>query len=201
MPAAAATVAPPRPARRASPLPPAERRDAIVTAVLPLVVARGASVTSKELAAAAGVSEGTIFKVFGDKDGLLAAVMQRATDPTVIEEEIAAIDRSRDFEDQLATAVALVQTRLVDVWSLLSGIGPIGLDEAPRRLEDSPATTALFAEHRSQIRVAPAVAARQFRSLILAFSHPVLDEAPPDPHEFVEFFLHGVGAPASGGHR
>ena len=66
--------------RRAAPLPPAERRADIIHAVLPLLIEHGAAVTSRELAAAAGVSEGTIFRVFADKDELFAAAFETAVD-------------------------------------------------------------------------------------------------------------------------
>ncbi|MBN9326134.1 MAG: TetR family transcriptional regulator, partial [Cellulomonas sp.] len=45
-------------------MPPDERRRAILRAVLPVVRERGADVTTRELAEAAGVAEGTLFRVF-----------------------------------------------------------------------------------------------------------------------------------------
>ena len=71
-------------ARRASPLPPEERREAIIGAILPLLLERGSSVTTRELATAAGVAEGTIFKVFDDKDDLLRSAVERALDPCLL---------------------------------------------------------------------------------------------------------------------
>jgi AcrR family transcriptional regulator len=48
-----------------------DRRDMIVEAAMPLLVEHGAKVTSKQIADAAGVAEGTMFKAFGDKESLL----------------------------------------------------------------------------------------------------------------------------------
>ncbi|HUO45747.1 MAG TPA: helix-turn-helix domain-containing protein, partial [Acidimicrobiia bacterium] len=56
---------------RAEPLAPEDRRQAIVEAVIPLLVERGASVTTREMAEAAGIAEGTIFRVFPDKCALI----------------------------------------------------------------------------------------------------------------------------------
>ncbi len=53
---------------RARPLPPGDRREAILVAVLPLLREKGRDVTSRELAEAAGVAEGTLFRAFGDKE-------------------------------------------------------------------------------------------------------------------------------------
>ena len=63
---------PPTPPRvRAAALPVEERRAAIVTAALPLFLEGGARVTTREIATAAGIAEGTIFRVFDDKHALI----------------------------------------------------------------------------------------------------------------------------------
>jgi AcrR family transcriptional regulator len=53
--------------RRASMLPPEERRSMIVAATLPLLVEHGEMVTTRQIADAAGIAEGTIFRVFADR--------------------------------------------------------------------------------------------------------------------------------------
>jgi AcrR family transcriptional regulator len=58
---------------RAPALAPEARRAALVDAAVPLVLERGFDVTTKDLAAAAGVAEGTIFRVFESKDDLVLA--------------------------------------------------------------------------------------------------------------------------------
>ena len=58
---------------RATSMSPDERRKAIVTALVPLLVERGGEVTTREIAQAAGIAEGTIFRVFPDKKSLLLA--------------------------------------------------------------------------------------------------------------------------------
>ena len=64
----------------------------IVEAMLPLLLEHGEMVTTRQIAEAAGIAEGTIFRVFADKDELIAAVVEHATDPAPIEQALAAID-------------------------------------------------------------------------------------------------------------
>ncbi len=56
--------------RRAESLPPDERRAMIIEAMLPLLLEHGEMVTTRQIAEAAGIAEGTIFRVFADKDEL-----------------------------------------------------------------------------------------------------------------------------------
>ena len=71
--------------RRAAALPPEERRSMIVAATLPLLLEHGDRVTSRQIAEAAGIAEGTIFRVFADKDEIIVAVVEAALDPAPLE--------------------------------------------------------------------------------------------------------------------
>ena len=67
--------------KRASALPPDERRSAIIDATLPLLLENAEMVTTRQIAEASGIAEGTIFRVFADKDAVIAAVIDAAVDP------------------------------------------------------------------------------------------------------------------------
>lgn len=67
--------------RRARPLSREERRAAIAAATIPLLVQHGAGVTTRQIADAAGVAEGTLFRAFADKDEILRAAVVRSLDP------------------------------------------------------------------------------------------------------------------------
>ena len=60
---------------------PDERRQAIIAATRPLLVARGGQFTIKEVAEAAGIAEGTIFRVFASKQDLMHAVSPTSSTP------------------------------------------------------------------------------------------------------------------------
>ena len=63
----------------------------IVAATLPLLLEHGDRVTSRQIAEAAGIAEGTIFRVFADKDEIIAAVIEAALDPAPLEAALAGI--------------------------------------------------------------------------------------------------------------
>jgi AcrR family transcriptional regulator len=182
-----------RPGPRASPLPPDERRRAIIAAVLPLLIEQGGAVTSRQMAEAAGVSEGTIFKVFADKDELVAAALETAIDPAPLERAIEAIDATEPFEDRLVRATELIQRRIVGIWRLVSQLSAHHRPER-RPLPDSPALAALLATEPDRLRVDPVDGARLLRALTLACSHPMLAAQPRSAAEIVDLFLHGAGA-------
>jgi AcrR family transcriptional regulator len=62
--------------------PPSGGREAILTAALDLLRERGiARLTTREIAAVAGVSEASIFYHYGDREGLLMAVFEKGVRP------------------------------------------------------------------------------------------------------------------------
>ncbi|SKC82566.1 TetR/AcrR family transcriptional regulator [Krasilnikoviella flava] len=104
---------------RAAPMAPDDRRSAIIDAVLPLVGEFGVDVTSRELADAAGIAEGTLFRAFGDKLTLIGAVavegLHRASGPVETRAELAAIDREAPLEERLERVIELGRRRMSDV--------------------------------------------------------------------------------------
>src|SRR3954469_13406307 len=96
---------------RAAALPPEERREALVAATLPLVLEHGMDVSTRLIAEAAGVAEGTIFRVFPTKNDLVEAAVASAFDPSSLVEAITGVDPSLPLADRLIAAVALMQDR------------------------------------------------------------------------------------------
>lgn len=186
---------------RAAALPPDERRSAIVAATIPLVAAHGDAVTTRQIADAAGIAEGTIFRVFNDKDAVIAAVLDSVLDPAPLDEAIAAIDATLPLEQRLLAAVSLLADRTLKVWGIVSGIGPRHQEHARQPLADSGALVALLRPDARRLRLDPLLAARTLRAMALALTHPLLTPEPFEPDEIVATFLHGALATDDRGDR
>jgi AcrR family transcriptional regulator len=178
--------------KRATALPPDERRSMIVAATLPLLLEHGDRVTSRQIAEAAGIAEGTIFRAFADKDEIISAVIEAALDPEPLEAALTDIPRDLAFEPALAAAVVIMQQRVIDTWRLVSSVGTRFHEMTRRPMVDSDALVRMFEANRAQITVEPIVAARLLRSLTLSTTHPMLAGEPRTPDELVQLFLHGV---------
>jgi AcrR family transcriptional regulator len=92
---------------------PEQRRAMIVQAALPLVAEHGTAVTTQQIARAAGIGEATIFRVFADKDELLAACMAQAADPAGLLRELACISLEEPLAARLVEALDAMRAHLL----------------------------------------------------------------------------------------
>ena len=97
--------------RRVPALAPEERRAALIEATIPLLHEHGVDVSTRQIAQAAGVAEGTIFGVFDSKTSLVVCSVIKALDPEPTLAALAAIDRSAPLRQRLSEAAELLHAR------------------------------------------------------------------------------------------
>jgi AcrR family transcriptional regulator len=183
---------------RARPLPPSDRREAIIEATRPLLYVHGQSTTTKLIAEAAGIAEGTIFRSFSTKDELFDAVLEREFDPEGFLALVAEIDPALPLRDRLLSYITLLQRRFLGIFQLMAAMGmpkpPAKFqdEKARRRLHDSGLMTLIGADaERFTLPVERVV--ELVRGLTFAASHPHLTEQRPlTPEEIVDVLLRGV---------
>jgi AcrR family transcriptional regulator len=100
--------------RRVPALAPEERREALIAATIPLLHEHGLDVSTRQIAAAAGVAEGTIFGVFETKSSLVVCSVVKALDPEGTLDALQAIDRSLPLRERLVQAAELVHARFAE---------------------------------------------------------------------------------------
>ena len=121
-------------------MPSEERRASILAATVPLLIEHGTEITTRQIAAAC-VAEGTIFRVFVDKETLIAAAVEQAFDPAPVEAEIRAIDPTLDLEARCEAAVKIFQQRLASLWRILTAVGGYQSEDQRAKKEDRRRTT------------------------------------------------------------
>jgi AcrR family transcriptional regulator len=193
---------------RAQPLSHDERKRAILDAVIPLVVERGATVTTAEMASAAGVAEGTIYSVFPDKATLMAEAVKVALDPEPVRSAILAID-GPSVEAQLIEAARILTDRFTTVVALLGVLRTMRgtSEEVSDRARShvmasneavSAAIEELLERHQHHLRVTPREAATAFSGLVVASAWPMV----PVDHRLgaaaiADILLRGVTEPTA----
>lgn len=208
------TVAPTK--GRAAPLPPEERRAAILVAVRPVLLERGASVTTRELAEAAGVAEGTLFRVFTDKVTLIRAAVWAATDPADAVPGIDAVDRTLPLRERLITLMQLGFARVDTMMRWMTLLHEIGRNQpAPSDIENrmqewgrrqeagnaavNAAVERVIGPDAASLRMPVDQAVALFSTVLVGATMQAVDARrrqlgvpPPDAEQLVDLVLHGV---------
>jgi AcrR family transcriptional regulator len=106
--------------RRVPALAPEDRRQALIAATIPLLHEHGLEVSTRQIAAAAGVAEGTIFGVFESKNSLVVCSVIQALDPQATLDGLAAIDPALSLRERMAIAADLIHARFAENAQLLT---------------------------------------------------------------------------------
>jgi AcrR family transcriptional regulator len=180
---------------------PEERRDLLVDVTLNLLREHGRAVTTRQIAEAAGVAEGTIFRVVDSKDELVELAIARAFEPGALVERLEEIDPSWPLRDRLVTLVAILQQRFRATFELMKKVGMVRPSD---HVHDSPEAVAwrqrmlellvaVVGADRDRLRVPPEEFVHVLRLLTFAGSHPhISDGRYLTPEEIVDTVTTGL---------
>jgi AcrR family transcriptional regulator len=192
--------------RRVPSMAPDERRAALIAATVPLLVEHGTAVSTRQIAEAAGVAEGTIFGVFPDKGSLIKAALLQALDPGPALAALAAIDPAASLRARLCTAATVLNRRFGEFAPLMAtarcmAFGPDGSAEMRQRFVDNrarllAALATVVEPDRAALRRSPESVAQLMVLLVSAGQHGMFGDA----HEFsgeelVSLLLDGLWKP------
>jgi AcrR family transcriptional regulator len=176
-----------------------ERRAALVDVTLPLLYQHGRGVTTRLIAEAAGVAEGTIFRAFGSKDELIDAAIAKAFAPGQLVTRLDDIDMSWPLERRLVTLVSILQQRFLAVFGLMRSCGmvapPAHDAEAHERWRDQVVARLIevVGADEARLSVPPGRLLHLLRLLTFSASHrEIAEDQLLTPEEIVDVVLHGV---------
>jgi AcrR family transcriptional regulator len=162
--------------QRVPALAPDDRRAALIAATLPLLRTHGAAVTTRQIAEAAGVAEGTIFGVFPDKASLISAALASAFDQAPVLRALSAIDPESSLRERLRDVVAILVRRLESAVQLMmvartlphESAKPVMSMMVEGRQQLAEAIAAVIEPDKALLRRSPGTTARLLIALVVS---------------------------------
>ncbi|MDO5533395.1 MAG: helix-turn-helix domain-containing protein [Propionibacteriaceae bacterium] len=205
---------------RAPRMAPDERRRALIEATRPLLLEHGDAVSTRQIAAAAGVAEGTIFRVFDSKEDLVHATVLDTLTENDLPQQLAALPPDADLTTTVTAVVAKLTAHITRIRTLVVLLHSQGQhlatprppahdkdhdtapDASPRCERPDPtavharvrdAVAATLTPHADALRVTPQHAASALVALTFGSTHTFSGDAGlADPATLADLLLHGT---------
>ena len=191
---------------------PEERRQAIIDATLPLLLERGTEMSTREIAQAAGIAEGTIFRAFETKQDLIHATIHTALMPDAAIARITALPEGQSLTERVAAIIEVLRDEIHRTRSLFAHFArpsaqppaaaraaapfggirpPFNPHETKTRL--NAAVAAALQPYSGELAVSTAFATNLLSALAFASSFTLTEgEAPISSEELSDVVLHGI---------
>ena len=103
-------------------MPADQRRASIIAATRPLLAEHGLDLTTRQVAEATGIAEGTIFRHFASKDELISAVIADSLDVDSLSADLRAIDLELPLTDRVAEAMTVLRSSFTSIHELTAAL-------------------------------------------------------------------------------
>ncbi len=184
---------------------PEDRRQAIIEATTDLVLEHGPAATTRQIADACGIAEGTLFRVFESKDEILAAVVEHLLDPKFVIAAIEAIPPTDHAEDAVRAVAVVIEASMTRIRLVMMALHTAQNDTDRRRnhgphdknkfMDDQvaigEAAARVLAFHADELWVDPATAASFLRTTVFANGLPAVPTL-TDPGVFTDLLVHAL---------
>jgi AcrR family transcriptional regulator len=174
----------------------------IVDAVIPLLMENGREVSTRQIADAAGIAEGTIFRVFADKEALFEAAVDKFLDPAPLHAGLRAIDTGLSLEAKVNEILIQLRGRMTGIFGIMNAVGRSG--PPPRRpvvQSFEQVVDEVLRPHLTELRLSPERTAAFVRLVAFASAIPHFNQDREIPTaELAHLITNGIADhPAEGG--
>lgn len=186
---------------------PDERRQAIIDATRPLLLEQGPDISTREIARAAGVAEGTIFRAFETKQDLIHATIEAALRPDAALAELSSLPAGQDLAERVSAILEVLRGEISRTRSVFAHFtrpaAPLHLPTGARscppinphasKLRLAEAAAAALDPYAEELAVPTLIAAQILSALAFATSLGLADDNPINQSSaLADVLLHGI---------